>query len=964
MRIVVNGHAEEVAPRPGQCLRTLLREQGWFGVKKGCDAGDCGACTVHLDGEPIHSCLLPAFRAEGRSVTTIEGLSGPCRPGQGVPDRAPDRAPDPLHPMQAAFVAAQGFQCGFCTPGMIMTAASLDQGQKRDLGAALKGNLCRCTGYRAIRDAIAGIASAEAATASDPIGRSVPAPAAPDIVSGRAGYTFDLAMPGLLHMRVLRSDHAHARIVAIDRAAALALPGVVAVLTYADVPNLRFSTGRHENPADDAPDTRVLDDTVRFVGQRVAAVVAETEAAAEAGVWALAVAYEPLPAVFDPEDAMRPDATRVHGGVVSGADAPPQAFRANLAAEAHGLVGDVEAGFAEAHRIHEGTYLSQRVQHAHLETHGAIGWRDVDGRLVIRSSTQVPFLTRDALCTLFGLDRSQVRVMAARVGGGFGGKQEMLTEDLVALAVLRTGRPVKWELTRHEQFTATTTRHPMRVRVKLGARADGTLTAIQLDVVSNTGAYGNHAGGVLHHGTNEVIGAYRCPNKRVDGYAVYTHTLPAGAFRGYGLSQTIFAVESAMDELARDLGLDPYAMRRRNAVRPGDPMVSTSLEPHDVEYGSYGLDQCLDLAERAMAAPGGDPAPEGWRVGEGMAMAMIDTIPPRGHFSDARIRLSLSGPPDRGSPLPEEAGQGEGHGLSCASSSLTPALHRTGEGVRRGDGDPSDGAVYELSVGTAEFGNGTTTVHAQIAAAALGTAPDRIRIRASDTDAVGHDTGAYGSTGIVVAGRATLNAAEALARAILTRAAAQAGAATADCRLEGDHVIVPGGRIALADLIAEGPLEAEGRADGSPRSVAFNVQAFRVAVHPGTGEVRILRSVHAADAGRVINPMQCRGQVEGGVAQALGAALYEDVRLDEAGRVITQTFRNYHIPACADVPATEVLFADTHDSIGPLGAKSMSESPFNPVAPALANAIRDATGARLTATPFAPDRIFRDTGAA
>ncbi|TXM99745.1 molybdopterin-dependent oxidoreductase, partial [Methylobacterium sp. WL103] len=645
----------------------------------------------------------------------------------------------------------------------------------------------------------------------------------------------------------------------------------------------------------------------------------------------------------------------------AGADAPPLEARANLAAEAHGLVGDVEAGFAEADRVYEGTYRSQRVQHAHLETHGAIGWRNPDGRLVIRSSTQVPFLTRDALCTLFGLDRSQVRVVAGRVGGGFGGKQEMLTEDLVALAVLRTGRPVKWEFTRQEQFVATTTRHPMRVRVKLGAKADGTLTAIQLDVVSNTGAYGNHAGGVLHHGTNEVIGAYRCPNKRIDGYAVYTHTLPAGAFRGYGLSQTIFAVESALDELARDLGLDPYAMRRRNAVRPGDPMVSTSLEPHDVEYGSYGLDQCLDLAERAMAAPSGDPAPEGWRVGEGMAMAMIDTIPPRGHFSDARIGLRGDAS-DRGSPLPGGEGRGEGRDLSGMVSSLTPTLSRTGEGVRRGDGAPSGGAIYDLSVGTAEFGNGTTTVHAQIAAAALGTTPDRIRIRASDTDAVGHDTGAYGSTGIVVAGRATLNAAEALARAILTRAAAKAGVAPADCRLEADHVAVPGGRVALADLIAEGPLEAEGRADGSPRSVAFNVQAFRVAVHPGTGEVRILRSVHAADAGRVINPMQCRGQVEGGVAQALGAALYEDLRLDAEGRVTTQTFRNYHIPACADVPATEVLFADTHDSVGPLGAKSMSESPFNPVAPALANAIRDATGARLTATPFAPDRIFRSVG--
>ena len=225
----------------------------------------------------------------------------------------------------------------------------------------------------------------------------------------------------------------------------------------------------------------------------------------------------------------------------------------------------------------------------------------------------------------------------------------------------------------------------MRVRVKLGAKADGTLTAIALDVVSNTGAYGNHAGGVLHHGTNEVIGVYRCPNKRVDGYAVYTNTLPAGAFRGYGLSQTIFAVESAMDELARDLGLDPYAMRRRNAVRPGDPMVSTSLEPHDVAYGSYGLDQCLDLAERAMAAPGGDPAPEGWRVGEGMAMAMIDTIPPRGHFAEARIRLcGTQRAKSRGFPAPlrgsglasARVGRGERH-LRAARS---PLLTLYGEG--------------------------------------------------------------------------------------------------------------------------------------------------------------------------------------------------------------------------------------------------------------------------------------------
>ncbi|WP_407528721.1 molybdopterin-dependent oxidoreductase [Methylobacterium oryzisoli] len=897
MILTVNGHDQEARPAPGQCLRTLLRELGWFGVKKGCDAGDCGACTVHLDGEPVHSCLVPAWRAEGRSVTTIEGLAGPCRPGDPVPAQ--------LHPVQAAFLAAQGFQCGYCTPGMVMTAASLDQGQRADLADALKGNLCRCTGYRAIADAVAGLALDS--SGADPCGRSQPAPAGPALVSGRARYTQDLALDGALHLRVLRAPHAHARIRRIDRSAALAVPGVVAVFTHEDVPAVPFSTGRHHDPRDDAPDTLMLDAVVRFAGQRVAAVAAESEAAAEAGCRALVVEYAPRPALLDPEAALEPGAPLVHDPADRPGAGPPGAHP-NLAAEVHGAIGDVEAGFAAADLVVENTYRSQRVQHAHLETHGAVGWLDADGRLVIRSSTQVPFLTRDALCALLGLARDRVRVVCGRVGGGFGGKQEMLTEDLVALAVLRLKRPVRWDFTREEQFIGATTRHAMRVRVRVGARRDGTLTAIALDVLSETGAYANHAGGVLHHGCNEVLAVYRCPNKRVDGYAVHTHTLPAGAFRGYGLSQTIFALESALDDLARGLGLDPYALRRRNVVRPGDPMVSKSLAPHDVEYGSYGLDQCLDLAETAMATPGGLPAPgPDWRIGQGMALAMIDTIPPRGHVAEARLALAPDG-------------------------------------------------TYALAVGTAEFGNGTATVHGQIAASVLATAPERIALHHADTDAVGYDTGAYGSTGIVVAGQATFRAAEALAQRILAAAAARTGADPAACRLGPAAVETPGGPVPLAALA---PLAAEGRADGTPRSIAFNVQAFRVAVHPRSGEVRVLRSVHAADAGRVLNPAQCRGQIEGGVAQALGAALHEAVRLDPRGHVATRSFRSYHIPACADVPVTEVFFADTHDRIGPLGAKSMSESPFNPVAAALANAIRDATGVRLTATPFAPDRIYR-----
>ncbi|WP_188582122.1 molybdopterin-dependent oxidoreductase [Azorhizobium oxalatiphilum] len=901
MCLTLNGAVLEADPRPGQCLRTLLRELGALGVKRGCDVGDCGACTVLVDGTPVHSCITPAFRAEGKSITTIEGLADG----------------DTLHPVQQAFLDAQGFQCGFCTAGAILTVSALNQAQRQDLPAALKGNLCRCTGYRAIADAVAGVSHAEHGGAC---GHSHGAPAGRAVVTGEARYTLDVAVPGLTHMKLLRGPHAHARIRAIDTMAAQAVPGVIAVLTHHDAPETLYSSARHEIATDDADDTRVLDAVVRHVGQRIAAVIAETPAAAEEGCRRIVVDYEVLPAVLDPEAARTPDAPRVHG------DKGPESRIAdpacNLLVAFSGEVGSVAGGFADADVVHEETVSSQRVQHAHLETHCAIGWLDEAGRLVVRASTQVPFLTRDALARIFDLPREKVRVLTGRVGGGFGAKQEMLVEDIVALAVLKTGRPVQLELTREEQFAVSTTRHPMRIKVRLGAKADGTLTAFEMDVLSNTGAYGNHGSGTLFHGCNESVQVYRCPNKKVTGAAVYTHTLPSGAFRGYGLSQTIFAIETAMDGLASKLGLDPFTLRRRNVVVPGDPMIAWSPHPHDVEYGSYGLDQCLDLVKAALVAPG-EPPPEGphWRTGQGMALAMIDTIPPRGHHAHARMRL-----------LP-------------------------------------DGA-YELAVGTVEFGNGSHTVHAQIAAEALGTRPEAIRLVTSDTDAVEHDTGAYGSTGIVVAGRASLDAATKLADAIRALAAGEAGVRPDDCRLMAESVTLPGGHmLSLAEIAgaaeaAGTELSTEGWSHGSPRSVAFNVHGFSVAVNTDTGEVRILKSVQAADAGRVMNPMQCRGQVEGGVAQALGAALYEEILIDATGAVVNPAFRHYHIPAFADVPKTEVLFADTYDRLGPFGAKSMSESPFNPVAAALGNAIRNATGVRITATPFARDKVFKALTAA
>jgi putative selenate reductase molybdopterin-binding subunit len=898
MSFEINGKSYVEAPRAGQCLRTFLRELGLFGVKKGCDAGDCGACTVLLDGEPVHSCLIPAFRAEGRAVTTIEGLAV-----EGA-----------THPMQQAFIDAQAFQCGFCTAGMILTCASLNQAQRQDLGAALKGNICRCTGYRAIEDALAGKHNIEQVAAGEAFGRSLPAPAGPQVVTGTARYTFDTAIDGLAHIKLKRSPHPHANIIAIDKRAALAVPGVLAVLTFADAPQRLFSTARHEKAWMDPDDTRVLDDVVRFVGQKVAAVVAESEAAAEEGCRRLQVDYELLPAVIDPEQAIAPGAPLVHPDRT--AEQRVANAGRNIVAEAHGEHGDVATALAQAAATYQGTFTTQRVQHAALETHGGLAWVDGDGVLTIRSSTQVPFLTRRALSEIFDLAPDKVRVFCERVGGGFGGKQEMLVEDILALAALKTGRPVKLELTREEQFIATSTRHPMRITVKAGADRDGRLTAIQLDVLSNTGAYGNHGGAVLFHACSESISVYNCANKKVDAVVAYTNTVPAGAFRGYGLPQALFATEAAIDELARQLGIDPFEMRRRNVVKPGDPMLSALPSPyHDVQYGSYGLDQCLDLVERAMQSDGATAELSAeWLIGEGIALTMIDTVPPAGHIADAAISL-------------------------------------------RDDGG------FELVVGTAEFGNGTSTVHRQIAASALATTVDRIRLLQSDTAHGGHDTGAYGSTGTFVAGRATQAAAENLARELKIFAARAANADAGACVLENDAVLCGGKRLSFAEIAtnARGQREmltASGTSAGTPRSVAFNVQGFRVAVNKFTGQIRILRSVQAADAGRVANPMQCRGQVEGGVAQALGAALYEEMVIDAGGRVVNPRFRDYHLPQFADVPRTEVYFADTCDALGPMGAKSMSESPYNPVAAALGNALADATGIRFTATPFKPDRLW------
>ncbi len=897
MSYKINGKEFTEQPRPGQCLRTFARDLGWFGVKKGCDGGDCGACTVWLDGKPVHSCLVPAFRAEGREVTTIEGLA--CE--------------GKLHPMQQSFLDAQAFQCGFCAAGMIMTSASLTEEQKKDLPFRLKGNLCRCTGYHAIEDALNGIGSVEEDVAGKACGSSLQSPIARDIVMGQARYTADVKVEGMLHLKVLRSPHAHAKIVAIRTDKAKAVPGVHGVFTHEDSPKRPFTSALHDDYRVDPDDTVVLDTVMRFVGQRVAAVVAETEGAAEAACRLIEVDYEVLPSVFDPEEAMKPGAPILHN---KDANSRIQKASQNIFLQINSEYGNVEKGFAEADVIVEGTYTSNKISHAHLETHISIASQTEDGRIHVRTSSQAPFQTKSKLAYLFGIPLQDVHVYTERVGGGFGGKQEMLCEELCVLAMLKTRRPVKWEFTREEEFIAGVSRHPMKVETKVGAKQDGTLTAIYVRVVSNTGAYGNHGGETLAASLSQSLQVYKCPNMKGDGYAVYTNIVPSGAFRGYGSSQTTFAIESAMDELARKLGMGLFELQRKNVVRPGDAVHSIWEGPSDAEMGSYGLDQCMDFVEKALASGRGARKPEGdeWLEGKGHAIHMHDCIPPTEQRSEAHINL-------------------------------------------REDG------TYYLTNGVTEMGNGTLNSMRQVAASVLNAKASRVELVIADTDKTPYDSGTFSSVGTSVSCKSVSLAAENLRENLEKIASEFSGAPLEACKLDDDTMVCGSRRIPLTELYASVPdarhkMQVMRKAYGSPRTTCFNVHGFRVAVHKVTGEIRILQSVQGVDAGTILNPMQCRGQVEGGVAQGIGSVLFERMVFDANGKMINPTFRNYRISAFADIPRTEIFFADTYDAYGPLGAKSAGETPIIPVAPALGNALADATGLRFESLPFSADRIF------
>ncbi len=893
MKLEVNGAWVEHPEHPGQTLLSWLREAGFQGPKRGCESGDCGCCTSWLNGKPVQACLTPIHRAKGKPVRTIEGL-------------------EPENAVKTAFKNAQGFQCGYCTAGMVMTLAGMPEELKGDEPRAFKGNLCRCTGYESIRAACQEQCVVEP-SGGKAIGRSVENVHTDNVLSGTPAYTADFPEADMLFIKVLRSPHAHAEILSIDTTEALAMPGIVAVLTHHDVPRRPYSTACHAPPALDALDTFILDRKLRFKGQRVAVVIAESKREAARALEKIRVEYRELPAVLTPEQALAEGAPVIHDeSEISGVADPAK----NIAARKTEERGDFEKALAECTVTFEGSYETARQQHAHLEPHVATAWVDDDGVLTIRSSTQVPFLMRDSLCRLLELPKDKVCVLKPQVGGGFGNKQEMQIEDLVALATLKTGRPAHYEYTREEVFTASTCRHPFTLTVSGGLDAEGRLHALGMRYTADTGAYGNHAWDLLNCSSFEALAAYNCPNKFLDSQCVYTNTMPSGAFRGYGATQTTFALECFLDDLAEKADMDPAELRKKNVVRPGDPMnVGEQNAPHH-KVGSWAVDKCEEAVAGRLAAF--DPAemPEGdeWKMGMGTALAMVATGIAVIAKAGARFRL-----------LP-------------------------------------DGRV-EQSCGNADIGTGSDTTLRQIAADCLGLPFEQILYHTGDTARVPYDVGAYASGTMFITGKAVEKAATLFRVELARYASILLKSDVNECIVEdgrvrdGENVCTFAEIAAFASKRGE-TVSAEVEHASDPASMSFAVQGVRLAVNLRTGVVKILQCIQALDVGTLINPAICRGQAVGGAMQSLGMCLFEDLVVDETGAIENAWFRDYRIAQCCDAPAMETIFFESPDPWGPAGAKAIGELTSNSLPPAFANALKDALGFRIPRIPASPTRIW------
>ncbi len=762
------------------------------------------------------------------------------------------------------------------------------------------------------------------------VGKSVQRVDSIKLALGKPAYTDDIALPGMLHAKILHSPHAQAIIKKIDTTKARALPGVRAVLIYKDIKPVRFTTAGQSHPLPSPLDTLVLDRKMRFVGDRVAAVAADTLEIADYALSLIEVDYEVLPAIIEIEDAIKPDAPIIHDEPdctgFEGVFFPQKNIAAHIEAEA----GDLEKGYAEAYRIIEKDYRVPQIQHVSLEPHICITWLDEDDRLVIRSATQVPFHVRRILAPVLGLREKQIRVIKPRIGGGFGGKQEIVIEDICALLTLITKKPVRLEYTRSEEFIAARSRHPQILRLKTGVLRDGTITAMTLKVIATTGAYGSHSLTVQQNTGSRPLALYRCPNMRFEVDVVYTNRPPAGAMRGYGVPQGLFALEVHMDEIAAELGLDPIEFRQRNWVKVGDvfPLAEALGEgrkgfPNPLR--STGLAECVTEGSKRI----------GWN-----------------RRNDADWH-TVSGKP--------HIRRGLGMAALIHGSGI-PGVDMGGAYLKMND----DGS-FNLMVGATDLGTGADTVLAQIAAEVLGCQVDDILVYAADTDMTPFDKGAYASSTTFVSGGAVKKTAEKVAGMIKNVASHMLEVPPEQLKLAGARVISPEGEsVSLKDValnslhvIDQHQIQAAESHMSLMYAPPFAVQFAMVEVDTQTGEVRVKKLVFGIDCGQSVNPAGVEGQIDGGIAMALGYALSEEMLFDEVGNLLNSNLRDYHVFRADEMPEIDRFIVPTMDPSGPFGAKAAAEIPTDGVAPAVINAIYDATGVRLREIPATPERVWR-----
>ncbi len=937
-KLTINGQVRNIAVEPHETLLDVLREKlGLTGTKKGCNVGDCGACTVLVDGVPMDSCLLLAAEMEGRAITTVEGLA---HAGE-------------LTPLQKAFVHEGAIQCGYCTPGMVLSATALLEQNPNpsvdEIKEALAGNLCRCTGYSGILRAVqrcddyrpggkwADKKPAECGPGKskhESVGISIPRVDAADKVTGRAIYTADITLPDMLHGRILGSSVAHGNIKRIDTSRAEAFDGVIAVITGKDVPDIMYGV----SPA--RYDEYVLaKERVRHVGDEVAAVVAIDEPTADRALALIDVEYDELPAVFDPVAAIAPDAPQLH-----------ERYKNNVNTHVHQVFGDVEGAFSRCHHVREETFTGNHVYQSPLEPHASIAKWEHDGTLVLYSSTQVPHYVQYMMAHVLRIPLGKVRVIRPAVGGGFGGKAETTPLDLCA-AILskKTGRPVKMVYSREDMFHHGRGRHKQHMTFKLGVDAEGRIQACKSEIYLDGGAYSSFGVATAYYAGSVVPTLYRMPNYQYDGYRMMTNKPACGAMRGHGVPQPRFAFECLLTMIADDLGIDPIEIRRRNAMTPDTQSVN------QMDIGSCEFHATLEAVEQK----------SGWKEkygrlpsGKGIGVGCGGFVSGAGYcIYRGQVQLSHEKPRE---PFQKK--------------SIFPhanAIVKISE----------DGMAAVLLIGAAEIGQGSDTVLTQMCAESLGIPVSRMRIRSEDSDISPLDLGAYSSRVTLMAGHAVSRAGTEVFDKMRPYAAKRLGCAESDVVARDAKVFVQGDEsqwvpweeVARKYFNDNGPLvgtgcykppdglggDYKGSTVGTSPAYSFGSSVCELSVDLETGKVKIDRFSDYHDCGTPINPQAVHGQVEGAIVMGASETILEDVQFDEKGRILNPNLHGYLIMSIKDAPEIFSGIVDSYEPRGPFGAKEIGEGSTLPVLGAVAHAIANATGVWIKDLPITPEKIVR-----